>query len=540
MVGGRSIPGAKRNGRMVHRQNFRFAQRRPAHRHRRQQRDRRLSPRRHLLRQQQLLRSFGRAGLRGHPDQPGGGPDRAGSHLSGSDVLRRSAFRLPVARLRIRAHPRPVRGRSQAEAEEIRSGAAWRRSLRGRLREKIMDTTPNEVRKLNFDDYSTAKHLEHAAQQARARNYQDFLIVDVDAHHYENESYKEVFQYIESPVIRHDVMDSAQRPGRSGLLNSSVGNQNLGGRITRSNLRRLQKVPQDGRHRDVAMTVEWMDSLGVDYACLFPTPMLFLGLHPQVEIEVALCRAYNRWLCERILAVEPRLISMLYLPFNDPEAAYQTVKDFGDKKGVVGFMVTSPRYKPVHDNAYMKTYALLEELGKPISFHAAYSWEDRALQMTNRFISVHSLGFMWFNMIHMTNWVINGLPERFPKLKVMWIESGLTWAYSLMQRLDHSYMMRTSDCPSLKRRPSEYMREMFYSSQPMEKPDDPSILEATFKIINAETQLVWSSDYPHWDFDLPSVIYDLPFVKEDAKRNILGGNSARLFGLDPKPVKKIP
>ena len=156
--------------------------------------------------------------------------------------------------------------------------------------------------------------------------------------------------------------------------------------------------------------------------------MLFLGLHPQVEIEAAMCGAYNRWLCERILAHEPRIVSMLYLPFNDPEAAYKTVKKFGDKKGVVGFMVTSPRYKPVHDNAYMKTYALLEEMGKPISFHAAYSWDDRALQMTNRFISVHALGFMWFNMIHMTNWVINGLPERFPKLKVMWIESGLTWA----------------------------------------------------------------------------------------------------------------
>jgi len=138
-----------------------------------------------------------------------------------------------------------------------------------------MDATPSEVRKLNFDDYSTAKHLEHAAQQARACNYQDFLVVDVDAHHYENESYKEVFQYIESPVIRHDVIDSSSRPGRSAMLNSSVGNQNLGGRITRSNLRRLQKVPQDGRHRDIAMTLEWMDALGVDYACMFPTPMLF-------------------------------------------------------------------------------------------------------------------------------------------------------------------------------------------------------------------------------------------------------------------------
>jgi len=216
------------------------------------------------------------------------------------------------------------------------------------------------------------------------------------------------------------------------------------------------------------------------------------------------------------------------------------VKKFGDKKGVVGFMVTSPRYRPVHDNAYMKTYALLEEIGKPISFHAAYSWDDRALQMTNRFISVHALGFMWFNMIHMTNWVINGLPVRFPKLKVMWIESGLTWAASLMQRLDHSFMMRTSDAPLLKEKPSHYMQQMFYSTQPMEIPDDKSVMQSTFKMINAETQLVWSSDYPHWDFDLPSTIYDLPFLNEKSKRNILGANAARLFNLDPKPVKRIP
>ena len=107
-----------------------------------------------------------------------------------------------------------------------------------------MDTVPNEVRQLNFNDYSTAKHLEHAAQQARARNYQDFLIVDVDAHHYENESYKEVFEYIESPVIRRDAIDASRRPGRSGMLNSQVGNQGIGGRITRHNLRGLQKVPR--------------------------------------------------------------------------------------------------------------------------------------------------------------------------------------------------------------------------------------------------------------------------------------------------------
>ena len=55
--------------------------------------------------------------------------------------------------------------------------------------------------------------------------------------------------------------------------------------------------------------------------------------------------------------------------------------------------------------------------------------------MMNRFISVHALGFVFYNMVHLTNWIINGLPERFPKLKLMWIESGLAWVPFMMQRL---------------------------------------------------------------------------------------------------------
>jgi hypothetical protein len=81
-----------------------------------------------------------------------------------------------------------------------------------------MDMARSEVRKLAADDYTTGKHLEHAAQQARQRNYQDFLIVDVDAHHYESESYKEVFDYIESPVIRHQAMESSKRGARAQML----------------------------------------------------------------------------------------------------------------------------------------------------------------------------------------------------------------------------------------------------------------------------------------------------------------------------------
>ena len=287
-------------------------------------------------------------------------------------------------------------------------------------------------------------------------------------------------------------------------------------------------------HRDVTLTKRWMDALGIDIVCLFPTPMLTLGLTPRPEVENALARAYNRWLVETVLQQEPRICSTLYLPLNDPEGTYKMVKDFAGKKGVIGFTVVSPRYKAIYDNAYMKTYALLEEANLPLVFHGAYAWGgDKSLELCNKFMAVHALGFTWFNILHMTNWLCNGLPERFPKLKTVWVESGLAWVPFLMQRLDNEWMMRSSEVPLLKRKPSDYMREMYYSTQPMEMVHNREALELTFKMINAETQLLYSSDYPHWDMDLPSTIYDLPFLTEQAKRNILGGNAKRAFNLEP-------
>ena len=91
----------------------------------------------------------------------------------------------------------------------------------------------------------------------------------------------------------------------------------------------------------------------------------------------------------------------------------------------------------------MKTYSLIEELGLPLAFHAGYNWNENSMTMMNKFISVHALGFVWYNMVHMTNWVLNALPERFPKLKVIWIESGLAWLPFMIQRLDNEYLMRS-------------------------------------------------------------------------------------------------
>lgn len=394
-----------------------------------------------------------------------------------------------------------------------------------------MDLIADRGRRVPVEELNTTQLLAHAKKQARQRKFDEMMIVDVDAHHYENEHYAEILPFMESDVLRQLTMAGGR--GSRGIVPQSVGYQDMGGRVTRYPLRNSEKT-EPGQFRDVQLGYRWMDAMGVDYSCLFPTGMLSIGLHPQKEVEADLCWAYNRWVTEKVLPdSDGRFYSMLTLPFSDADESFRQVEKFGDRKGVAGFMVTTVRNNPVHDNSYMKVYRAIEERGLALAFHAGPNWSEPIFKTCNRFLAVHALGFSWYNILHLTNWVVNGLGERFPKLPVIWIESGLAWIPFLMQRLDHEYMLRSSECPTLKKKPSDYMRDMYYSSQPMEV-QDMGALETTFRMMNAETQLLYSSDYPHWDFDLPSVIYDLPFLTEKAKHNILGGTAARLFKLPPR------
>ena len=404
-----------------------------------------------------------------------------------------------------------------------------------------MDLIADRGRRVTIEELNTSRLLAHARKQAHQRNLDDMVIVDVDAHHYENENYDEFLPYMENDVLRQLSLSSRTRTNRVGITPNQVGYQDMGGRVTRYPMRSSEKTDQTGAQRDIQLGHRWMDAMSVDYSCLFPTGMLNIGLHPQKEMEVELCWAYNRWLTEKVLPeAGGRFYSMLCLPFSDPEASLRHVETFGDRKHVTGFMITSVRSLPVHHNAYMKVYRAMEERGLALCFHSAINIGEPVFKSLNRFASVHALGFPFYNMVHLTNWVTNGLGERFPKLPVIWIEGGLAWIAFLMQRmqrLDHEYMLRTSEYPLLKTKPSDYMRRMYYASQPMERVDEVA-LECTFRMISAETQLLYASDYPHWDFDLPSTVWDLPFLSEKAKHNILGGTAARLFKLPPRNEKQ--
>ena len=395
-----------------------------------------------------------------------------------------------------------------------------------------------------LDDHISAsltETLENARRQADERNYDDMVIVDTDAHHYETSyaPWRDISKFIEDDTVRLRVEAAMERSPKSGapssMITASIGDRTMGGRIQRQGLR-----PSDiheGESPHAAPVKRAMESMGIDYSILFPTPLLNVGVLPEVEVQVAIMWAYARWLTEEILPAEPSIKTMVCLPFNDPDASLRMVETFGDRDGVLGFVVGSTFHHPVHSKKYLPIYAHLEELGKPMAFHSAYNWYDRLTEQFNKFLAAHGIGRTLYNIVHLTNWTVNGIPERFPDLKSIWIESGVTFLPFLMQRLDAEFMMRSSEAPMLTRLPSEYMKEYYYTAQPLENTVHQEALEMTFDMINADTQLMYASDYPHWDFDLPSVIYDLPFLDERAKRNILGETALELFELE-RPATK--
>ena len=49
----------------------------------------------------------------------------------------------------------------------------------------------------------------------------------------------------------------------------------------------------------------------------------------------------------------------------------------------------------------MKVYRAIEERGLVLSFHSGPNWGEPIFKSCNRFLSVHALGFTWYNILHL-------------------------------------------------------------------------------------------------------------------------------------------
>ena len=153
----------------------------------------------------------------------------------------------------------------------------------------MLERTPPQFRELQEITMQTDTRdiLAHATRQSES--YEDYFLVDIDAHVTETSFWPEILAMIDNEVIRQMGEAVAGRPGSGNvaLLNNQPGilYQHVYGRIPHQQAL-LEKVEKKGTHHFTELARRSMDALGLDYQVVFPTPMLTLGMHPQDDIEV--------------------------------------------------------------------------------------------------------------------------------------------------------------------------------------------------------------------------------------------------------------
>ncbi len=303
--------------------------------------------------------------------------------------------------------------------------------------------------------------------------------------------------------------------------------QYLHGRIKRTEV----SYPKPQKPEElVDLFTNRMYDIGINRSIVYPTAMLGMGEDPRLDLEVAVSNAYTDYMLDNFLGKYPEIHTMIYAPANSPDKTAELIDRVGSEKGITGVMISAVRPTPAGNESWIPIYEAATRKNLPVCFHGGLSTTE-PFKSLGRFIAWHCLSFSMSVITHLTSLVTEGIPERFPKLKFVFMEGGTSWLPWIMYRLDREYISRKSEVPFLKKMPSEYIKEFYFTSQPLEYFHDRSEQESIFKMFDAENHLLYASDYPHWDFDLPNSIYDLPFLSKTAKRKILGENSAKLFNI---------
>lgn len=291
---------------------------------------------------------------------------------------------------------------------------------------------------------------------------------------------------------------------------------------------------------DAAQMRRELDALAIDVGILFPDNFLKISAIPNGAYAAALARAYNRWIADAWVRDANDLYGVVMAVQQDPDDAVREIERYADHPRFVGvYLPTCQSYPLWGHRKFWKVLAASEEAGLPVMLHSVSgnSWVFPFNTSQMGTIAVHTASHVFAMMANLMSFMENGIPVRFPRLRICFTEAGLTWVPFLRMRLDKEYQENRRTWPYYEDRPSAYIKKMWFATQPVEEPENRQDLVDLIRIYDGEDTTVFASDWPHHDFDHPRSVFDLP-VSPEYKRKLMGENALRLFGTKIKVPAK--
>jgi predicted TIM-barrel fold metal-dependent hydrolase len=331
----------------------------------------------------------------------------------------------------------------------------------------------------------------------------NFTVIDADAHHLDGPAYKdylpEKFRARSGPYFPSFGWDI--------FLNGTTG-------------------------RKPANPEEYCKDLDVETigdAVAYPSNALTIGLVRELDLCVELAKAYNDWAYDFCKATNNRI---KYAAVIAPQVVPESVKEIHravTQRGAVGVMMPTfvqggldlaqPQFDPI--------YAVAQELGVPIGFHATAHVSPGNTRF-HKYLGVHMTSHPFEQMLSITAIIAGGVLDRFPKLRVGFLEAGVGWLPYWMERFDEKYLMRKSEMEPLKMLPSEYVKQTrcYFTCE-----GEESALPLTIEIFGDDC-MMYASDYPHWDTEWPNTVSHVvgrKDISDKTKQKILADNAKAFY-----------
>jgi predicted TIM-barrel fold metal-dependent hydrolase len=273
---------------------------------------------------------------------------------------------------------------------------------------------------------------------------------------------------------------------------------------------------------------------GVSAEVLYPSFCMDLYGLTDVALQEACFRVYNDWIIEYCSVAPDRLFGIGNLScFNIRNA----VKELERCKasGLCGAMVwqVPPSDFPFHGDHYDPLWAAAQELEMPISVHIltgeAYPYPRPApVRVADVYFRNGVNAKLLYAANSLSDLIAGGALERFPRLKIVLVETEISWIPYLVSQYD-KYWSRGNMTGPMKLTPGEYFDRQVYATFFNDPPSRMLLGEWGTK------NCMWSNDYPHpnstWPNSREVIERDLGHLTPAVKKRLLSENVRELYGL---------
>ena len=293
---------------------------------------------------------------------------------------------------------------------------------------------------------------------------------------------------------------------------------------------------------------EFLEQSGIEWTVVYPSAGLAVGRFVSVEWAIAACRAYNNWLYEKYVNASPRIKGMALIPIQDVDAAVDELGRAVNELGMCGAMLPSTGegiQGHLGSRTYWPIYEEAEKLGCCLAVHGGCH-HHMGMDGFSTYYPIHALGHPFGIMVQAAALLAHGIFDRFPKIRVAFLEGGATWVPFFMDRIDRSYNSAHLQVdlegellvgPKPGEKASEYFRRHVREGRIFAGFDcDDSGLGFAVRRAGREPFL-FASDFPHEIFDAATCRREIDellsredLTKEE-KEAVVGGNAERLYRL---------